>query len=301
MVRAVAGLPRDWAQHGRPASPRVLFTFLSCPSALRGTRGQRDERRDAKPHKHPPIKRLEHSLEDQIYRILRKARIITNIAANSLFALPSNQEFVYVETGGGALDNQAALLQSCLAMMGGQETGLAADTLADRGGPFYSQFVTEEDRPTRCFSNFLAEHINVGFERGFNDNISKHGTGRDGGSHWETCSLAAWLELATNLFSLFSQQLTSEEGHTHSEAMMTLRDDLETEIMFSELRCKKILPSAVSNITFYDSTPFYERKISNYRQLTKTTIFLEYRWGRTRRGCRRTTRPSITTPSCWPP
>ena len=50
-------------------------------------------------HRHPPIKRLEFSLEDQIYRALRKARIITNIAVNSLFSVPANQEFVFVETG----------------------------------------------------------------------------------------------------------------------------------------------------------------------------------------------------------
>ena len=36
------------------------------------------------------------------------------------------------------------------------------------------------------------------------------------------------------------------QGHPHCEAMMTLRDDLETEIMFSELRCKKILPTAMA-------------------------------------------------------
>ena len=34
----------------------------------------RDERKDAKSHKDPPIKRLEFALEDQIYRIFRKAR-----------------------------------------------------------------------------------------------------------------------------------------------------------------------------------------------------------------------------------
>ena len=70
----------------------------------------KDERRDAKPHKHPPIKRLEYSLEDQIYRILRKARIVTNVAANSLFAVPANQEFVFVDTGakGNAMDIQAS-------------------------------------------------------------------------------------------------------------------------------------------------------------------------------------------------
>jgi hypothetical protein len=29
--------------------------------------------------KHPSIKKLEHALEDQIYHILRKSRVITNI------------------------------------------------------------------------------------------------------------------------------------------------------------------------------------------------------------------------------
>ena len=42
-------------------------------------------------------------------------------------------------------------------------------------GPYYSHYLTEERRETRCFSNFLRQHVNVGFERGFQDNISKHG------------------------------------------------------------------------------------------------------------------------------
>ena len=46
--------------------------------------------------KTPPIKRLQHAIEDQVYRILRKSRVITNISNNSLFAVPANQEFVYV-------------------------------------------------------------------------------------------------------------------------------------------------------------------------------------------------------------
>ena len=97
LLRTVPGLPRDWTQQGRPCPPRVLFLFMSCPASLRGSRGLRDERKDAKPHKQPPIKRLEYSLEDQIYRILRKARIITNVAANSLFAVPGKKEFVFME------------------------------------------------------------------------------------------------------------------------------------------------------------------------------------------------------------
>ena len=239
LLRTVPGLPRDWTQQGRPCPPRVLFLFMSCPASLRGSRGLRDERKDAKPHKQPPIKRLEYSLEDQIYRILRKARIITNVAANSLFAVPGNQEFVFVETGrqgGTQMDQQANLINSCLALLGAAD--YREEKMVERG-PFYSQFLTEEHKDKRCFSNFLRDHINVGFERGFVDNISKHGTNtRD--VHFELAGLGQWLEVADKLFKLFTQELTSEEGHPHSEAMMTLRDDLETEVMFSELRCKKI-------------------------------------------------------------
>jgi len=34
--------------------------------------------------KHPSIKKLEHALEDQIYHILRKSRVITNIRYEEL-------------------------------------------------------------------------------------------------------------------------------------------------------------------------------------------------------------------------
>ena len=217
---------------------------MSCPTALRGSRGLKDERRDAKPHKHPPIKRLEFSLEDQIYRILRKARIITNTAANSLFAVPANQEFVYVETGsqGSAMDLQATMINNCLSLMGSAEP--VTDVFHDNG-PFYNYFQTEENKPQRCFSNFLRDHINTGFERGFADNISKHAPSmRD--VHFELTGLGQWLLVADKVHTLLTEQLTSDEGHPHSEAMITLRDDMETEIMFSELRCKKILPTAVS-------------------------------------------------------
>jgi len=269
VLKSIPGIPKDWVNHGRPCSPRVLFLFLSCPTALRGSRGSRDERRDAKPHKHPPIKRLEYSLEDQIYRILRKARIITNVAANSLFAVPSNQEFVYVETGnqGTAMDSQASLINNCFSLMGAQDM---SDFTADPG-PFYSQYLTEEGKDARCFSNFLREHINIGFERGFFDNISKH-VGHSGGNQWEVPTVDTWIEVADKLFQLFTEELTSEEGHKHSEAMMTLRDDMETEIMFSELRCKKILPTAIAAYT-EGLPPHYTAEYHNAKLLGAMSMY----------------------------
>lgn len=41
LLRAVPGVPREWAQQGRPCAPRVLFLFMSCPAQLRGNRGLR--------------------------------------------------------------------------------------------------------------------------------------------------------------------------------------------------------------------------------------------------------------------
>lgn len=66
-LSSVSGLPKDWMNSGRPCSPRVLFYFDTCPPVFHD------------PASGANIKKLEHSLEDRIYQVLRKNRIITNI------------------------------------------------------------------------------------------------------------------------------------------------------------------------------------------------------------------------------
>ncbi|KYM81878.1 Protein SMG8 [Atta colombica] len=87
VLSCIHSLPKDWISNARPCSPRVLFYFETCPAVFQN------------PDNEANIKKLEHSLEDQIYHVLRKNRIVTNISSNSLFAIPANQEFVYVHTG----------------------------------------------------------------------------------------------------------------------------------------------------------------------------------------------------------
>ena len=88
-------------------------------------------KRDGKLAKHPPVRKLEFSLEDQIFRILKRARIVTG-GPNSLFHLPTRYEctqtfrpqdtflmfphyvfcregFVHVETGSDASHGDATL------------------------------------------------------------------------------------------------------------------------------------------------------------------------------------------------
>lgn len=67
MLNSIHNLPKDWIANVRPCSPRVLFYFETCPTAFQN------------PDNDANIKKLEHSLEDQIYHMLRKNRIVTNI------------------------------------------------------------------------------------------------------------------------------------------------------------------------------------------------------------------------------
>ena len=62
ILKTVPGLPKDWLTLGRLCSPRVLFYFEKKP-----------------PSHSENLKSLQHLMEDQIYRLLRKCRIITNV------------------------------------------------------------------------------------------------------------------------------------------------------------------------------------------------------------------------------
>lgn len=64
-AEAVSALGGVWESHKRSCCPRLLFHFRRAPTPLK---------------RNPSgLKRLEHAVEDQLYFILRKARIITNV------------------------------------------------------------------------------------------------------------------------------------------------------------------------------------------------------------------------------
>ena len=65
-LSSLPGLPKDWISNCRPCSPRMLFYFETCPSVFQDSKSKAN------------IKTLEHSLEDEIYQILRKNKVVTN-------------------------------------------------------------------------------------------------------------------------------------------------------------------------------------------------------------------------------
>lgn len=60
ILNNIEGVSLDWASNWRPCTPRLIFYFETCPKNVSN------------------LKRLEHNIEDHIYHILRKTRIISS-------------------------------------------------------------------------------------------------------------------------------------------------------------------------------------------------------------------------------
>ncbi|XP_063893885.1 nonsense-mediated mRNA decay factor SMG8 [Helicoverpa armigera] len=192
----------NWESHGRSCCPRLLFHFRRAPNPVRKVPAA--------------LKRLEHAVEDQLYFILRKARIITNVCAKSLFAIPKNEEFVYIS---GEEESSGARELSSLVR------GLAArcNAASDPGA----------QRPS--FRQFLQTHIDMAFGEGFDDNVGKYAMST---SFFELPSAQSWRSAAQALTPVY---LSSKEEDQTSGA---LYDALATDVRFSQARCAKVLPIA---------------------------------------------------------
>lgn len=96
---------KEWQLNCRPCPPRLLFIF-QLNGALRASDAGLWREGDSpaaaaagaatKLKRHSPKRRLQHALEDQIYHVFRKSRLLTNQSVNCLFTVPANQAFVYV-------------------------------------------------------------------------------------------------------------------------------------------------------------------------------------------------------------
>ncbi|KAH0955896.1 hypothetical protein HN011_006917 [Eciton burchellii] len=241
VLNSIHSLPKDWISNARPCSPRVLFYFESCPLTFQDPDSS--------------IKKLEHSLEDQIYQLLRKNRIVTNISSNSLFAIPANQEFVYVYTGSTESKDMLGymtrhLMLSCKVSSGGTTSRSLAssdsnDILADTG----------IENESRTFRLFLQQHIDLAFARGFDDNVSRHSTP----AHFEIPTLNIFCQVANKVFDYFI--------HNTDKELQALHNLLDTDVKFSKSRCSKVLPRALQayqeNLPQHYTRAYHESKLAH--------------------------------------
>ncbi|KAL3280595.1 hypothetical protein HHI36_003827 [Cryptolaemus montrouzieri] len=197
-LEKVENISQDWLNNGRPCIPRLLFYFERCPRNVMN------------------IKKLEHNMEDRIYHILKKTRILT--ASNPLFAVPLNQEFVYVSSN-PPVDR-----------LGEAVKGLISD--CQPGGamqvkpPFSKQTETE-----RSFQKMLQEHIQHARTKGFNDPVMPRHVSYTT-TPFELPILKTWIDVVKIMY----ERLITKKITTH----------LNTDTKFSEQRCLKVLPLALA-------------------------------------------------------
>lgn len=241
VLNSIPSLSKEWISNVRPCSPRVLFYFETCPSAFRD------------PDSGANIKEIEHSLEDQIYSILRKNRIVTNISSNSLFAIPANQEFVFIHTGPtesrDILGYMAKkLIQSCQVSSG----GTTSRSLASLDSNLIN---TESDSESHTFSQFLKQHISLAFAKGFDDNVGRHSAP----AHFEIPTIRTFFEITNKVFDFFVRGTSKE--------LTLLYNLLDTDVKFSKSRCNKVLPRALQtyqeNLPQHYTRAYHETKLAH--------------------------------------
>ncbi|KAL6257681.1 hypothetical protein P5V15_011262 [Pogonomyrmex californicus] len=243
VLSCIHSLPKDWIANARPCSPRILFYFETCPAVFQ------DSDSDAN------IKKLEHSLEDQIYHVLRKNRIVTNISSNSMFAIPANQEFVYIHTGNTDSRDMLGymarkLIESCKVGSGGTTSKSLVTSLDSN-----NIIMSDSESETHSFKSFLQQHINLAFTKGFDDNVSRHSIP----AHFEIPTLNIFCQVANKVFDYFI--------HGTDKELLALHNLLDTDVKFSKSRCNKILPRALQayqeNLPQHYTRAYHESKLAH--------------------------------------
>ncbi|XP_076035791.1 nonsense-mediated mRNA decay factor SMG8 isoform X2 [Oratosquilla oratoria] len=274
LLRGVPGISKEWVSFGRPCSPRVLFIFSSrlLPlSDFKASIASASGRMGAgfvgkgRPSALPPnpLRNLEHALEDQIYRLLRKSRVITNISANSLFALPNNQAYVYILEEDQETPQPTSLIQSTLEGLCSAQDTLSSDlsqlcldswdsslSMMDKGSSMASVLssnvlsaiaIEKKRNLDHSFRVFLQQHMDQAQGKGFDDNVGRH----PGPGFFEVPKARVWFEASSRLYKFFVMEAGEKELKA-KQVVSRLRSLLETELRFSSARCYKVLPLAIA-------------------------------------------------------
>lgn len=249
-----------------------------------------------KPKKHSPRRRLQHALEDQIYRIFRKSRVLTNQSSNCLFTVPANQAFVYViptveEDPIGALLSQ--LRSNCILSeqdssvpvsgprryqqmrRSARQTGASGDVCV----------VSMVGQPTDCsLKEFLWQHVELVLsKKGFDDSVGRNPQP----SHFELPTYSKWVQVASRLHQVLisnTEEETAELASKVQSQLKVLEGFLEADTKFSENRCQKALPLAhsayQSNLPHNYTTAVHKNQLAQalrvYSQHARGVAFQRY-------------------------
>ncbi|KAG8325818.1 Protein smg8 [Homalodisca vitripennis] len=256
----ITGVSSDWATNGRFCSPRVLWFFENCPPAFR----RQIASKLGVDWKKEDLKKVGHDLEDQIYSILRKSRVITNVSTNSLFAIPPNKEYVFMLTEPDPTQDWIPyLVNSMVDLCRNPNLSMEQNHCS-----YGYESLSDPHRQTveQRFQAFLQQHIDQAFSpNGFEDNTGRH-------AHlinpFETPPLGVLLEAANVLHRLMVSGTPPASLHSL----------LDTDVRFSEARCSKVLPLATA--TYQENLPAnYTREYHLKKVSHALGVFGEYARG----------------------
>lgn len=247
-----------------------------------------------KPKKHSPRRRLQHALEDQIYRIFRKSRVLTNQSSNCLFTVPANQAFVYVvpavdEDPVGALLSQ---LRSNCALR-------EPDSAPPVSGPRRYQQTRRSARPpdggggvllggqpADCsMAEFLWQHVELVLtKKGFDDSVGRNPQP----AHFELPAFSKWVQVASRIHQVLvgdaAEEDVAELAAKVRGQLKVLEGFLDADAKFSDNRCQKALPLAHSayqaNLPHNYTTTVHKNQLAQalrvYSQHARGVAFQRY-------------------------
>ena len=235
---------KDWKLNCRPCPPRLLFLFqLNGTLKVEPPRNQ-DPAHPEKPKKHSPKRRLQHALEDQIYRIFRKSRVLTNQSINCLFTVPANQAFVYIVPGSQEEDPVGMLLdqlrshctvkdpESLLvpAPLSGsrryqvmrqhsrQQLSFHTDTSSSSSSGQLVDFTLRE---------FLWQHVELVLsKKGFDDSVGRNPQP----SHFELPTYQKWISAASKLYEVAIDGKEEDPGSPTGELTSKILSSIKGKI-----------------------------------------------------------------------
>ncbi|KAF3706577.1 Protein SMG8 Protein smg-8 -like protein [Channa argus] len=287
---------KEWKVNCRPCPPRLLFVFQMNGTLKVSANGPESGGNPDKPKKHSPRRRLQHALEDQIYRIFRKSRVLTNQSSNCLFTVPANQAFVYVipaadEDPVGTLLGQ--LRSNCI--LGDQ------DSTPVVSGPRRYQQMRRSARQSSCsgdslsmpmsgqlvdcsLKEFLWQHVELVLtKKGFDDSVGRNPQP----SHFELPTYSKWIQVASRLYQVLicntDEELADLSTKVQSQ-LKVLEGFLDADTKFSENRCQKALPLAhsayQSNLPHNYTTTVHKNQLAQalrvYSQHARGVAFQRY-------------------------
>ncbi|MEE6469644.1 hypothetical protein FKM82_008706 [Ascaphus truei] len=291
----VVGL--DWKLNARPCPPRLLFVFR-LNGALKVEPRVQGLPAPEKPKKHSPKRRLQHALEDQIYRIFRKSRVLTNQSINCLFTVPANQAFVYI-----VADQDEDPIGMLLEGLRHNCTVKEAESLVPITGPRRYQmmrhnrqlsFTVESNTSLSgqlvdcTLREFLFQHVELVLtKKGFDDSVGRNPQP----SHFELPTYQKWVGVALKLYDVILENKDDDPPAFPGgfppkllANMKVLEGFLDADTKFSENRCQKALPMAhsayQSNLPHNYTTTVHKNQLTQalrvYSQHARGPAFQKY-------------------------